>query len=372
MILKHKIVWFLLIIGLVNGYSQEYLSWNEITTKRFGKETIYMLTEDKKPLSGAYKVSESSGAYADINFKNGKIDGSYISYDFIGNKESEATYKEGKIYGKQSSYFQNGKVQEVTNYKNGLKDGTWLSYNKKGEIIRTENYKDDKKEGKWTNQSKDPVKNTTSIVTKYYKNDQPTGNWERRLTDGKLVWEELYSAPKDYVKKSYFPNGKLSEELTIKDRRKNGLATYFTPEGILNYKIKYDNDAIIYKEKYYKNGTLNSKTNYKYGAINGLYEKFNEEGIKIKEGNRKDTYKEGVWKIYEGKKGRLRSEITYKNDNQNGLAKFYNTNANSIAKEGQYLNGKQHGTWKHYDMAGELIKEVEYDKGREISEKKYH
>lgn len=368
---QQSLVLILLFISY-STFAQVYLSWNEIETKRFGQESIYLSSSDKKALNGSYKISENSGAYADINFKNGKIDGNYISYDFSGKKISEATYKEGKIYGKQISYFQNGKVQEETYYKNGLKDGTWLTYNKENTIIRRENYKVDKKEGKWTKTLKNPAENTSSTVIEYYKDDKPIGHWEERLSDGKLRWEEIYSTPTDYIKKSYYPNGKLSEELIIKNRKKNGLATYNSPEGLLRYKVKYDNDHTIYKEQYFENGTLKSITNYKYGVINGLYERYNEEGIKIKEGTRKDTYKEGIWKTYEGKKGRLLSEITYSNDNENGTAKFYNTSANRLKKEGLYLNGKQHGLWKYYDMAGELIKEIEYNKGKQISEKKYN
>jgi len=370
----YKLDWVILIISFVyyTGSAQNYTSWDEIETKRFGKETIFTSRNDNKPLHGNYKISETSGAYADINFKNGKIDGIYISYNSGGNKISEAIYKEGKVEGKYISYFNNGKTQEETFYKNGLKQGTWLTYNKKGEKIKEENYKDDSREGKWIKILKNPAENTTSKVIEFYKDNEPTGRWEERLTDGKLKWEKKYNAPTDYIEKKYYPNEKLSSEVIIKDRRKNGIASYFSQEGILQYKINYNNNNIIYQEDYFENGVLKSKKSYKYGVINGAYEEYNEDGIKIKEGTRKDTYKEGVWKIYEGKKGRLSCEITYKNDNENGPAKFYDTNAKRVEREGQYLNGKKHGIWKHYDLAGELVKEVEYSKGKQVSEKKYN
>lgn len=355
-----------------NSFSQVYMSWNDVQTKRFGKETIFTSKEDKKALNGAYKLSESSVAYADVSFKNGKIEGNYTSFDFTGAKVSEANYTNGKIEGKQISYFQNGNIQEQTNYKNGLKQGTWLTYNKDGNVIRTENYKNDKKEGKWTKKLKNPALNTTSIVTEFYKNDKATGTWEERLLNGKLKWEQNHTSHTNYIKKSYHLNGKLAIELRVKDRRKNGITNYFTPEGILEYKINYDNDHIVYKEQYFENGTLKSKTSYRYGSINGLYERYNEDAIKIKEGNYVDTYKDGIWKIYEGRKGRLQSEMTYKNDKLNGLAKFYDTKSKTLKIQGKYLNGKQHGVWKHFDAAKELIKEVEYTKGRQISEKNYN
>jgi len=62
----------------------------------------------------------------------------------------------------------------------------------------------------------------------------------------------------------------------------------------------------------------------------------------------------------------------YENDKQNGTAKFYDIKSKRLKQEGQYLNGKKHGQWKHYDPSGELIKEEEYDKGRQKSEKTYN
>ena len=368
---KHWVTFLTCIITSIS-FSQNYTSWNDVETKRFGKETIYTSQTDSKPLHGSYKISENSGAYADINFVNGKIDRAYISYDFNGNKMSEATYKAGKIEGKQVSYFQNGKVQDETFYKNGLKEGTWRTFNKKGEQIVLENYANDKKEGKWVKQLKYPADNMVVTATEYYKNGEPTGHWKELLDDGKLRSEKKYSAPTSYVEKTYYPNGKLSSEITIEDRKKNGVASYFTPEGLTKHKVNYENDHVIYKEQYFENGVLEAKTSYKYGKVNGLYQRYNQDGIKITEGTRKDTYKEGIWKIYEGKKGRLISEINYKNNKQNGSAKFYDSKSKRVSQEGQYLNGKQDGQWKTYDASGELIKEVEYGKGRKISEKTYN
>lgn len=366
-----KLVVLFIIIGSHLTYSQVYLSWGDVETARFGKETIYKSKEDNKPLNGPYKISETSGAYADITFKNGKIDGSYISFDFAGNKESEVAYVDGKAEGKNTAYFQNGKVESESFYKNSEKIGTWKTFNKKGEIISTENYKEGAKEGKWTRTLRNPSENTTSIVTEYYKNDKPTGNWEERYTDGQLLWEEIYSAPTDYIKKTYHRNGKLAEERYVEDRKKNGITSFFTPEGILEFKLNYDNDTVVYKEAYYENGILESKTSYKFGTVNGLYQRFSEEGIKIKEGQYKDTYKDGVWKIYDKKKGRLISEISYANDNENGDCTFYNK-AKTPSLKGQYLNGKKDGVWKEFDLAGDLVKETEYDKGKQVSEKSFN
>ncbi|WP_271764714.1 toxin-antitoxin system YwqK family antitoxin [Aquimarina algiphila] len=368
-----KIILIQIIFLCTSFYSQaqNYLTWNEIENIKFGQENIFRTNRDKKNLEGDYKISETSGAYSEIRFKNGKIDGKYIVYDFEGRIASSSTYSNGKIQGKSTTYFQNGNIASEYYYKDHQPIGKWLDYNKKGEITSTQNYKNGKKDGKWTRIIRNPAENTKSTLTEYYKDDQPTGHWEERLIDGPLKWEKDYSSPVDYMRKSYYPNGTLAEERQIKDRRKNGITKQYTQEGILLNKINYDNDHIVDQEVYYKNGILRTKTHYKYGRINGPYVAHTEEGIKIIEGNHKDTYKDGIWRKFDEKKGRLIRETTYKNDVKNGLCKHYNK-AKNVALEGNYLNGKKNGIWKYYDLAGELEKEIEYDKGKQLSEKNYN
>jgi len=369
--IKTKIATLITLCLTMHIQAQAYLTWNEVETQKFGKEVIFKTKSDNKPLQGGYKISETSGAYADLSFKNGKIEGEYSTYDFDGRIESVATYIGGKINGKSISYYQNGDVASEYYYKNNEPDGTWKDYNKKGKIRATQNYKNGKKEGKWTRILKNPAKNTTAIVTEFYRNDEPFGHWEQRLDDGKLNWEQDYTSGVDYIKKTYYPNGKLAEELTIKNRRKNGITKNYTQEGILLYKIEYDNDHVIFQEAYYDNGQLKSSTHYKYGAINGPFVFYNEDGVKTIEGKHKDTYKDGIWKKFDEKKGRLLRETTYKNDVKNGLCKHYNK-AKKVSLEGLYSNGEKDGIWKCYNLAGDLTKEIEYRKGKEISTKKYN
>lgn len=367
---KNTIIAALFIISSM--LSQQYTSWDNVKTQRFGKETIYSLHSDQKPLNGEYKISERSGAYAHLTFKNGKIDGSYISYDFQGNKISEANYKEGKVFGKSVSYHQNGKLEQESYYLNSLKEGTWLSYDRKGKVKSTERYKNDKKNGEWTRIVKNPAENTTATITENYKQGKPIGHWEERLKEGLLVWEKNFTSPTDYNEKKYYKNSIIASDIKYVDRKKEGLANFYTKEGLINYKIKYEKDVIIYKEEYYKNEILKLREHYKYGKRNGDYVKYSSLGFKLEEGTRKDTYKSGVWKCYDEKGGNLFSEITYDNDIANGKAKIYNTTVNRLQQEGDYLHGNKHGVWKHYTPAGKLEKEIEYDKGKQLTEKRYN
>lgn len=50
-----------------------YLMWENVETQRFGKETLFKAKNEF--LNGSYKLAESSGAYTDVTFANGKIIG---------------------------------------------------------------------------------------------------------------------------------------------------------------------------------------------------------------------------------------------------------------------------------------------------------
>ena len=50
---------------------------------------------------------------------------------------------------KATYYFENGKVQQEGFFKEGKLDGKWISYNDKGNIVATAEYNEGIKTGKW-------------------------------------------------------------------------------------------------------------------------------------------------------------------------------------------------------------------------------
>ena len=147
------------------------------------KEKFYLFEPDKlesrinyQPKSdGGLKHGLSETFHEDgklmtkANYVNGKIDGTYVSYDWKGRishrefhnideqlKTIEyyshrghilsqiVRYKNKKAHGLQENYYDNGQLEFKGNYKDGEEDGLFEQYYKNGQLEYKKNYKDGK------------------------------------------------------------------------------------------------------------------------------------------------------------------------------------------------------------------------------------
>jgi antitoxin component YwqK of YwqJK toxin-antitoxin module len=125
-------------------------------------EDIFYLNNEIKPYSGTcviyYKNTES--IKEELNFKNGILNGSHVSYyitgqvkrkgsylngnlngkwtgfDVKGNKLYEVEYKNDTLIGRFISWYSTGVIREKGVYHNNQKVGEWLSYDEAGMVIR--------------------------------------------------------------------------------------------------------------------------------------------------------------------------------------------------------------------------------------------
>ncbi len=352
----------------VTAFSQTLLMKSDVKTQRFGKEVLYK-TKDNNLLNGHYKIGDSRGNYTDAHFKNGKKHGKVIDYDYNDRKLVERNFKNGKQDGRYTSYYQSGKVRVQGDFVNGKQDGKWKYFDEKGKVTALENYENGQKEGKWW-KKKTYQNQIISMVIEHYKDNQLFGHAEQKGEDGKLNWEREYTNNISYTHKGYYPNGKLYIEKTLVDGKLDGKELIYNQNGILLTQRLFREDQLQEEVGYYENGNKKYLNSYKYRKRNGLFERYDEKGIKTEEGNYKDDYKSGVWKTYSAHDGSLITETTFVNGIKNGITKNYNV-ANKVSSEGNYKNNEKDGVWKHYNLAGKLVKEVEYKLGREISSKEY-
>ena len=91
--------------------------------KREGKCIIYY------PVEGA-KVKE------EIEYFDGKKDGSYVKKYISGQTAIEGAYALGLRTGSWSFFYEDGQVRTEGNYEDGKRDGEWKSSNRKGELTR--------------------------------------------------------------------------------------------------------------------------------------------------------------------------------------------------------------------------------------------
>ena len=68
------------------------------------------------------------------SIKNGKMEGSWVSYYENGQLESKGNYKNGKREGPYLHYFDTGRLFFKGNYKNDKREGVFEGYNGDGSI----------------------------------------------------------------------------------------------------------------------------------------------------------------------------------------------------------------------------------------------
>lgn len=338
---------FLIVISIFTSVAvkaQTLTSWSDLKLQRFGKETIYK-TKNNKLINGFYKIAKKNGNYTEAHFKKGKINGLKKNYNSDGDLLSVQSYVNGKPEGEWMYYDEGEKVTTIENYKEGLKTGKWWKKN----VVNGSYY--------------------TSIA--FYENDIPIGKWVEKWEHGTLKEERVFSGKGTYNQKEYYSNGKLKEENNYKDFKLNGNQFLYTKDGVLLKNELYTNDVLEKKETFFDNGRPSEVYNYKNGKLHGLCIDYKRSGAKSYEGVYRNGYQSGVFKKYIGSNGWLYYETTYEDDIANGPHKTY-YESKLVEKEGNYLNGSKHGIWKYYNTAGKLIREVEYDKGTEITSKEYN
>ena len=194
---------FFLVITLfasLGGYAQKFLSDDEIDEQVFGTEHLYKLEKTGEPLEGHYKVALGGGAYYEVTFEKGRMDGTLKSYSSRGELLAEQNFKKGVLNGKSVKYNDEGKEKELRNYKDGKLDGICKEYSSNGKLRKELSYKDGKPNGEWKVYDSDEklqrietykegklhgkqwqkmVSNRGDYTsTQYYDNDKPTGKWQ--------------------------------------------------------------------------------------------------------------------------------------------------------------------------------------------------
>ena len=168
-------------------------------------------------------------------YKDGKLNGPYVSYYDKENIVEKVTYINGKKEGFEENFWFGGDLHHRVNYINGNREGSYVEYHVNDSIDIKSNYKNDVKHGTYE---------------EYYEN-------------GKLKQKCEYINNFKFGRiEHYFENGQIHK------------IVHCNIENSRNYDGPY--------EEYYENGQLKIKTNYKVGYKKGGYEEYNENGKLIK------------------------------------------------------------------------------------------
>jgi antitoxin component YwqK of YwqJK toxin-antitoxin module len=283
---------------------------------------------------------------------------------------SEGYMKNGKPDGYWKTFNVSGILKSEGLRRDFLLDSTWTFYNDAGEIDEKIDYKYGKKNG-------------YSYKFSYEKNASPV-----------IISKELYVNDRKEGKAFYyFPDGKLKEEISYFEGKKQGPGKEYDKDGVVITLLEYNNNYLISREKinrydangmkqsiwktFYPDGKVEKEMKYSDDKYDGFYKEFNDNGnlilsIKYKEGkiieSQNDlSIKEDVdFRRQFDENGVLISTGGYKDNRPVGVHRYYNKNGKIIESKifddlGVRISsgivdetGSKEGPWKDYFVSGEV------------------
>jgi antitoxin component YwqK of YwqJK toxin-antitoxin module len=214
---------------------------------------------------GVFLISFSVSAQDDINKMDaqGKRHGLWKKM-YPGTKQLryEGTFEHGKEVGTFKFYCEECKDKPMAVKEfNANDDISYVKYYTiKGKLVSEGKMKDKDRIGEWI----------------YYHEKSNEIMTKEQYVNGKL----------DGIKTTYYPNGKITEEITYKNGVMEGENNYYSVDGKLLKKLNYKNEKLQGPATYYDaNGNV---------TIEGFY---------------KNDKKDGLWKYY--KNGKVELEETY-------------------------------------------------------------
>jgi len=268
-----------------------------------------------------------------------------------GSLESEAYYLNDELNGYFKLFDETGRLEKKNIYDHDMLVGLVI-YDTLGKIIDSLNF--------------------------------PQGNGKYRLADRfrknavELETDIKYGALQGPFSSSYF-NGKIFESGTFKEGRRNGLSTYYFPDGKIKSKCEFVNGIVEGVREYFdKTGNLLYSETYKQGVNNGPSKSFCAGILRItynyKNGERQGDqvyygednkvaviikFDEGnaYGYTYMGKDGQMVPLVPLKNGTGQILA-YYGNGKRSA--EMNVLNGELEGSQKIYYSNGQLAEEKAY------------
>ena len=251
---------------------------------------------------------------------------------------SEGIMKNGQPDGYWKSYYENGKLKSEGNRKNFELDSLWIFYNEKEQRILDVSYRDGKKNG---------IKTTyleKEMIREMFKNDIKNG-----------------------VTSYYYPDGKLKMEIPFVNGMEQGLAKEYSTDGNIITLIEYKRGFVIDRLKINRRDHNNLKQ--------GRWYTFYGNGNVHVEGNYQDDLKEGYFKEY-AENGDLISVDKYVKDVKQADAQeirkldikneYYPDG--KIKASGTYRNGTPEGIYREYSTMGQIVRSLVYDMGIVVGE----
>jgi antitoxin component YwqK of YwqJK toxin-antitoxin module len=180
----------------------------------------------------------------------------------------EGTFEHGKEIGEFKFYCEECKdkptATKVFNIKEGVADVKYFTI--KGKLVSEGKMKDKDRIGEWVYYHE----KSTNVMTRE--------NYNNGKLDGKVI--------------TYYPDGKITEEINYKQGIKEGEDNYYAPNSVLLKKLIYKEDKLQGPASYYDaNGNVVIEGFYKEGKKHGLWKYYKDGKVTLEETYPKPTDK---------------------------------------------------------------------------------
>ncbi|HBG70411.1 MAG: hypothetical protein A2W93_09150 [Bacteroidetes bacterium GWF2_43_63] len=324
--------------GKPDGYWKAYYETGVL--KAEGNRKNFLLDSLWKFYSEEGKITQE--IYYDAGLKNGIRRTFYkddIIEDFFINDVREQFSK---------VYFSEGKLKKVIPFKAGLEDGIAFEFNRDSVVILITEYR-----------------KGILLSREHINRKDPNG-----LKQG--LWKDFYS------------NGKVQQEVTYLNDKKNGYLKKYDSTGTLLSIEKFINDepALFAEElkeyeirrDYFSDGRVKIEGSYFKNKPDGIRREFDSignivkgyvfsEGIILGEGIIDAAgKKQGPWKEYH-ETGEIMAVGTYRNSERTGNWTFYHKNG-KVEQKGSFTSkGIPDGEWSYYYESGNILRQEYYSNG---------
>jgi antitoxin component YwqK of YwqJK toxin-antitoxin module len=124
----------------------------------------------------------------EIQYRDGKYDGTSTTFYGNGRKLMEQHYKEGICEGPEIGWYKSGKKEYEGQYKNEKQDGLWRYWYENGQFRSESNYENGLQNGRST----DWFENGQKDFEEHYRNDKKNGPDTAWDEHGNLLWKRIY------------------------------------------------------------------------------------------------------------------------------------------------------------------------------------
>jgi len=158
------------------GESVAYYHLSKIAGEWKRNGTYNLMTKDDTPVEiGKYRNGQKEGGWlfsvkgilsSKAEFSENRLNGTYEEYRVDGNVRTKGQYRNDCKEGLWKSYHFNKKLQSVTSYSAGVREGPFVVYFENGVVGELGQYRNDKPDSVWTSNTAVGIPNKKS----YYEN----------------------------------------------------------------------------------------------------------------------------------------------------------------------------------------------------------